>query len=116
MKNFVADGKVITVTAPAAVSSGDMVRVGKLLGVAQADAASGASVEIAVGGVFNLPKATGALTAGASLDYDTSAGNFAAGITPASGDIEDCAIAVAAAASGDTTVKALLIAGTGTLN
>ena len=117
MKNYVSDGKTVTVTAPAAVTSGDPVRIAALLGIAQNDAASGASVVLALEGVFMLPKATGTLAVGVMLDYDDSAGNFDDAITPAAGDIEDCAIVLEAAASGDATVKALLLSGrSGSLN
>ena len=43
-KNFIQDGRLLTVTAPAAVSSGDMVKVGSVFGVAQNDAANGVDV------------------------------------------------------------------------
>jgi predicted RecA/RadA family phage recombinase len=54
MKNFVQPGHVISVIAPAAVASGKLVKVGLICGVAQHDAAEGASVEIALDGVFHL--------------------------------------------------------------
>lgn len=56
MKNFVQPGRNLTVTAPAAVKSGDLVVVGKLFGVAATDAESDAAVEICTEGVFTLPK------------------------------------------------------------
>jgi predicted RecA/RadA family phage recombinase len=56
MKNFIQDGKTITVTAPAAVTSGQYVVVGAIRGVAAFDAASGDPVELATEGVFTLPK------------------------------------------------------------
>lgn len=56
MKNYVQDGKVLTVTAPAAVASGDFVQVGRIRGVAVTSAASGALVELYTEGVFDIPK------------------------------------------------------------
>lgn len=56
MKNFIQSGEVVTVTAPRDVLSGEVVVVGLLAGVAQHDALTGASVEIATKGVFMLPK------------------------------------------------------------
>lgn len=56
MKNFIQPGRVVTVTAPADVSSGDLVVVGTLFGVAATDAKSGDAVEIVTEGVFTLPK------------------------------------------------------------
>ncbi|TXN80380.1 DUF2190 family protein [Methylobacterium sp. WL8] len=59
MKNFVQDGHVMTVPAPYSVMSGAGVLVGSLFGVAAYSAAQGTPVEIATGGVFDLPKAAG---------------------------------------------------------
>ena len=59
MKNFVQDGRMMTVPAPYSVASGGGVLVGSLFGVAAYNAAEGAPVEIATGGVFDLPKTAG---------------------------------------------------------
>ena len=56
MKNYVQEGKTITVTAPSAVASGQYVVVGAIRGVAAFDAAQGEPVEVATEGVFTLPK------------------------------------------------------------
>ena len=73
MKNYVSDGENVTVTAPAALNSGDGVLVGSLFGVASCDAASGAAVAIVVEGVFNLPKVgSQAWTAGAKVYWDAA--------------------------------------------
>jgi predicted RecA/RadA family phage recombinase len=56
MKNFVQDGDTLTVTAPAAVASGDFVQVGRVRGIAVTSAASGALVELKTTGVFDIPK------------------------------------------------------------
>lgn len=74
MKNFVQDGDVITVTAPYAVSSGGGVLVGaNLFGVATSDIANGAQGEIAVEGVFDLPKTSAlAITTGDRLFWDNT--------------------------------------------
>lgn len=89
-----------------AVSSGNVVVVSGIVGVAVEDIADGADGNIDVVGVHDLPKATGtAWNQGDALSWDASAGAFttAAALTPASGDVENCAIAWADAASGDTT-------------
>lgn len=81
MRNFVQPGRMIGVTAPAAVASGDGVLIGALFGVAASDAASGAAVEIATEGVFDLPKATGganAFTVGAAVEWNAAAARLAA--------------------------------------
>ncbi len=75
MKNFIQSGDAITVPAPATVKSGDLVVVGSLFGVAEADAASGADVVLNTSGVFTLTKASAqAWTVGATVYWDTTAG------------------------------------------
>lgn len=71
MKNFISSGDIVTVTAPANVKSGDLVEVGKLVGVACADAASGSPVNIKTSGVFTVKKVSAqAWTVGAALYVD----------------------------------------------
>lgn len=68
MKNFIHPGDMITVTAPADVASGDIVEVGKLVGIACTDAKSGTPVEIKTSGVFTVKKTSAqAWTVGAAL-------------------------------------------------
>lgn len=107
MKNFVQPGDVVGVTAPYAVTPGAGVLVGSLFGVAINTAASGAEVEIATTGVFDLAKATGAAwTVGQRLYWDDSAKN----LTGTAGSNKLVAVAVAAAASGDAVGRARLTA------
>ncbi|HBU63648.1 MAG: hypothetical protein CMH91_07530 [Oceanicaulis sp.] len=76
-KNFIQDGRLLTVTAPAAVSSGDMVKVGSVFGVAQNDAANGADVVIDTEGVHTLPVASAVVVAiGDALYWDVADGEF----------------------------------------
>jgi predicted RecA/RadA family phage recombinase len=73
MKNFLAEGRTITVTAPVAVLSGQLIAVGKINGVCGYDAASGAPVEVSVEGVFSLPKTPGdSITAGQAVRANAS--------------------------------------------
>jgi predicted RecA/RadA family phage recombinase len=59
--NYKGTGDLIPVTAPSAVSSGDIVVVNtQLYGVGLADATSGAEVVIQRGGVWEFDKVTGA--------------------------------------------------------
>jgi predicted RecA/RadA family phage recombinase len=58
MRNHVSDGDRIAVTAPGAVTAGQGVLIGSLFGVAVTDAASGAQVQLACEGVFDLAKTT----------------------------------------------------------
>ena len=57
MKNFVAVGNILTLPAPAALTSGQGVLIGSIFGVAQKDASNGEDVAILVTGVLELPKA-----------------------------------------------------------
>lgn len=91
---------MIEIAAPAAVSSGDMVKAGVLVGVALGDAESGADVRVQLKGVFELPKATGAISLGAAVYHVAADNNLS---TTASGNTLT-GHAVKAALSGDATV------------
>lgn len=89
MKNFVQDGDVITVTAPAALASGDGVLVGSLFGVATNAAANGASVEVITEGVVTITAlGTDTGTVGTKMYWDntnkrltsTASGNSLVGV------------------------------------
>lgn len=74
MKNYVQPGDVISVAAPANVAGGAGVLVGSIFGVAVTTALSGAAVEIATRGVFDLVKAgTQAWAVGDRIYWDNSA-------------------------------------------
>lgn len=106
MKTFVREGNVLTVTAPAAVASGDGVQVGSaLFGVAVTAIASGASGEIATEGVFTLAKTTGQAYAVGDIVYWNSTTNK---LTATSTGNLQVALAVAAAASTATTAQVKL--------
>lgn len=105
MKNYVQPGDTLTLTAPYAVASGAGLLVGSIFGVATAAAASGAAVEAAVTGVFDLAKATGAAwTVGARIYWDDTAKNC----TTTASTNKLIGVAVAAAASGDTVGRVRL--------
>jgi len=106
---FIHDGKAIDYTPGSAVSAGDVVVQGELVGVAKLDIAASALGALAVAGVFDFPKATGAstaITAGAKVYWDV-------GDTEAKEDDESAANkligkAVKAAADADATVRVRL--------
>lgn len=99
MKNFVMEGKTLTLTAPYALTSGQGLLVGSLFGVASGDAAISTEVEAITDGVFTLTKATGAAwTVGALIYWDNAARNCTT--TVATNKL--IGVAIAAAASGDT--------------
>lgn len=74
MKNFVAVGNILTLPAPAALTSGQGALIGSIFGVAQKDASNGEDVAILVTGVFELPKAASqAWAVGAKVYWDNTA-------------------------------------------
>jgi predicted RecA/RadA family phage recombinase len=108
MKNFVQEGNTITVTAPAAITSGQLVVVGSINGVAAFDAASGADVEVTVEGVFELPKVTtDVVVQGDKLYWDS--GQLKLTKTAGTGSKPLVGAATAAAGNGVTTVNCRLM-------
>lgn len=92
MRNYVQEGRYITVAAPYALTSGQGALVGVLFGVAAMDAALNASVELSTEGVYTLAKETGqAWTLGQAIFWDntnrrattTSSGNTRIGAATA---------------------------------
>lgn len=72
--NYVQPGKVITLTAPADVSSGDIVNVGKIVGIATHAAESGEPVEVATEGVWEVAKTSAQAWATVGLEIYVAAG------------------------------------------
>jgi predicted RecA/RadA family phage recombinase len=104
---FVQEGGAVDYTPSADVAAGDVVVQGDLVGVAGRPIAANALGALAVGGVFEFPKATGtgkAIAAGKKVYWDatnkqateTSSGNTFLGKT------------IAATADADATVRVRL--------
>ncbi len=77
--NYVQPGEVIDWVngTGGAKASGDVIKMGGVLGVALVDIADGDTGAVRVVGVFTVPKVTGAVIAqGESLTWDVSAGKF----------------------------------------
>ena len=71
MKNYVQPGNVVTLTTPTGgIRSGDGVLVGSLFGVSAYDADAGEEMEVSLVGVYELPKAAGAIGEGAKVYWD----------------------------------------------
>lgn len=109
--NYVQPGDVIQYTAGADISSGAVVKIGNILGVALADIANGSTGSVAIRGVFTVPKVSGAVIAqGESLTWDVSAASGAGefddnAATPATGDVTGAAaVAFEGAGSGVTSL------------
>lgn len=107
MKNLVQEGALITVSAPAAKSSGDGVLVGSLFGVASNDAANGADVVIATEGVFELAKVgSQAWTVGVRVYWDD--GNSYCTTTATSNKLIGVAVEAVGSGAGETLGKVRL--------
>lgn len=101
MKNYVKDGKSVAFTMTGAVSSGDVVKIGKVIGVAQADAAIGDRVELLLEGVVSLPRAPAdVFTEGADVYWD---GSLATVVV--TGDKIGSSIQALSAAAGSVEVR-----------
>ncbi len=114
--NSVQDGAVIEYTnAGAAISSGDVVAMNDMVGVAITDIAATTGVgSVAIEGVWSVDKIAGtAWNLGDVVDWDASLGKFGIGITTAAGDVTKCAVVTKAAASGDVTGEIKLVPGIG---
>ncbi len=109
-KNATQLGDILSLDPGATVSSGDLISVGTLpsliIGVAIADGVSGTACPVAVKGVFDVAKTTGAAWAvGATVYFDggTGKGTVNADGSPAFG------VCVEAAGSSATSGKVRLI-------
>lgn len=105
MKNKIQKGNVISVIAPYAVTSGQALQVGALVGVASNDAASGAPVEIDRQGVYTLAATTADVgTFGAKAYWDNTAKRIT--VTAGANALVGCL--VAAKGNGETSATVLL--------
>ena len=105
--NYVQDGLQLTLTAPEPVSSGAVVIAGNIAGVALGSASAGQPVDVAVAGVWELPKVGAQILSlgepvfwdsAADLVTETAAGNVRIGTV------------VKAAGAGVATVNVRLVA------
>ena len=107
MRNFEQPGAVVTVTAPANVTSGQGVLVGDLFGGAVRAASSGQPVDIVTEGVITLPKVSGTgINEGVRVFWDNTAGNVTT--TPTSNRCIGWAVGPGNYASGATTIRVKL--------
>jgi len=107
MINFIADGEVLEVlatSATGAIVSGTALLVGDIVGVPIISAAIGEKASVALEGVYELPKATGAIAQGKKVYWIVATSNF----TGTVGSNVFAGYAYEAAASADTTVKVAL--------
>jgi predicted RecA/RadA family phage recombinase len=103
MKNFIQDGKTITLTAPYAVSSGAGLLVGSIFGIASNDAPIGLDVETLIQGVVTIAKTSAqAWTQGLLIYWDDT--NKVATSVSTSNKLIGVAVAAAANPSGTGNV------------
>lgn len=110
--NYVQEGRYIDYTPSGAVTSGELLEIGSLYGVAMA-ASTGATqpVSVALEGVYEVPKTTGAgtaLTVGAPAYFDASAAGSVNGDDESAANTL-CGYAVEAAADGVALAKVRLL-------
>jgi predicted RecA/RadA family phage recombinase len=102
MKNFVQNGRTLTLLAAAALLSGQAQLTGKIFGVAVADVAAGEEGEFETEGVFDLPiLATDVVAVGAILYWDDANDR----LTTTAAGATRVGVAVAAKANGVATVS-----------
>lgn len=103
MRNFVQAGDTLTIPAPAAVASGEVVIAGDIKGIAAGAAALGEAVDVVTTGVFDLAKVgANAFTLGAKVYWDataklatsTSSGNTLIGVAVADAGASTAAVRV----------------------
>lgn len=76
MRNYVQPGNTITAITPVGgCESGDPILLDHLFGVASTTQLAGDEVELGTTGIYELPKATGAITAGQIAYFDDTAKN-----------------------------------------
>ena len=102
--NLVQPGHTLTIPAPATVASGGVVIAGSIVGIALGAAASGKPCDVAVSGVFDLPKvAADNVTLGAPIFWDSTEG--LATVTATDNVRLGSAVAAAAASTGTVAVR-----------
>jgi predicted RecA/RadA family phage recombinase len=109
MRNFVQEGDVLTLTAPAGgVVSGLLYVIGNLPVVATVTAAAGELFTGKVEGVFDLPKVgSQAWTVGARINWNTATQQATTATTPGFFPI-GVAVAAVGSGAGETTGRVRL--------
>ncbi len=104
-KNYIQKGDTLDFTPQSAdVVSGQVITMGSIAGIAKTDIKQGKTGAVHVKGVFSVAKATGAVTQGQKLYWNSTNSNAT---TTATGN-KFMGVAAASAASADASVKVLL--------
>jgi predicted RecA/RadA family phage recombinase len=109
MKNFVQFGETLIFTVPAetTITSGDLVVVGDIVGVAVTGGVAGDNITLNVEGVYSLPKSNVALALGDRV-YAQVADDAPTTVVATAGDNIPVGIVWAAAAAGAAFVDVKL--------
>ena len=78
MAKFIQNGNFIDYTAESAVTAGDVIVIGALVGIAPYDIAAGSTGVIATSGVFSIVAANGASITAGDVVYIDEDGNVTA--------------------------------------
>jgi predicted RecA/RadA family phage recombinase len=106
MKNYVQKGENITVTAPAAATSGQGVLIGNLFGIAAGAAAIGEDLDLVTEGVFTMAKlSTDELNVGDFVYWDDTAKLATSDDDTGANGLIGLAVTAAANPSGTFNVK-----------
>lgn len=107
MKNYIQEGKHVTITGPSGgLSSGDGVLIGSLFGIATTDIAEGDEGVICTQGIFELPKTSAlAIDYGDNVYWDPTQGE----VNKTASGQSRVGVAVEDAANPSSTVKVLLM-------
>ncbi|WP_444904216.1 capsid cement protein [Microbulbifer sp. CnH-101-E] len=113
--NFVQDGRMLDFTnnTSSLITSGQVIAVGAVLGVAMDDIAVGESGVIAIEGVFSVPKVSAAeISQGETLTWDASVAAFdSSAAAAATGDITGPTVFAAEAAGNGIASLAVKFTG-----
>lgn len=107
MAKYIQRGETIDYTAAADLDLGDVVDLGGCVGIAAVPMESGELGTLALTGVWEMDKASGAITVGAKVYLDGSGDvttSATRGESPSVTNNTPAGIAVTAAQSADTTV------------
>jgi len=111
---YSSDGAV-DYTPAAAVTGGDVVVSGGIVGIVPTDLAASEKGALQIDGVFQVPKSTGAIVAGQPVYWNPTgtpdSGDASSGAANQTGNGTYMGIAVQAQASGDNTCLVILNAG-----
>lgn len=109
MKNFIGVGNRVTLTATAAVTSGQPVLLGSLFGIAENAAAIGDPLVLVLNGIFDLTKtASQAWTVGQLIYWDVATSRVTS--TVATNKLIGVAVLAVGGGAGETTGRVRLTA------